>query len=448
MISTARRLIGAFVGAVAVAVVVIVPAQAARKAFVVGNSAYTAAPPLPNPANDARDLAARLTSLGYQVTTGVDLTRADFLKRFQAFVQTLAQDDVALLFYAGHALQIGGENYLFPVDARVEKEADARSNLVSLNALLADLSRSTRNRLVILDACRNNPFEETLANAQATRSVGGASRGLARVYAGVGSFIAYSTQPGNVALDGTGRNSPFTTALLKHITEPGLDVHAVMRRVRGDVQQVTAEQQVPWENSSLVDEIAFAGGVTASSAGAVVASPPVTSKIAVVEAKRVPTAPAEQFSYVSGLDPKGDNFLALRAGTTPDAARIATMGPDTMLKVVGSNGLWKNVVLRDGTRGWAHGSFIACCRTLGGMAGPSALVPATPAAANSCDALWTERNAIWHRAGYCFTNDRGKQIFGNGGCTRDQVAAQAAMSAAERKRVDDLLAQEKQLGCR
>ncbi|MEQ1649820.1 MAG: caspase family protein, partial [Hyphomicrobiaceae bacterium] len=340
---------------VAASVGVVEPAQAARKAFVVGNSAYSAAPPLPNSANDARDLAARLTGLGYQVTTGVDLTRVEFLRRFQAFAQSLSQEDVALLFYAGHALQVGGENYLFPIDARVEKEADARTNLVPLNALLADLSRSTRNRLVILDACRNNPFEDALANAQATRSAGGASRGLARVYAGVGSFIAYSTQPGNVALDGTGRNSPFTTALLKHITEPGLDVHAVMRRVRGDVQRVTAEQQVPWENSSLVDEVAFSGAVVSPTVAPVAASGAGTSKMVSVEAKRMPTAPAEQFSYVSGLDPKGDNFLTLRAGTGADAARIATMGPDTPLKVVGSSGAWKNVVLRDGTRGWAHG---------------------------------------------------------------------------------------------
>ncbi|MEQ1649570.1 MAG: YARHG domain-containing protein, partial [Hyphomicrobiaceae bacterium] len=124
-----------------------------------------------------------------------------------------------------------------------------------------------------------------------------------------------------------------------------------------------------------------------------------------------------------------------------------TMGPDTPLKVVGSSGAWKNVVLRDGTRGWAHGHFIACCKSLGGAV-VSAATPTQPVAANSCDALWTERNAIWHRVGYCFTNDRGKQAFGNAGCSRDQAAAQGAMSAVERRRVDELLTQEKQMGCR
>ena len=130
---------------------------------------------------------------------------------------------------------------------------------VPLNALLADLSRLTRTRIVILDACRDNPFADGIARTEGTRSLG-TTKGLARVYAGVGSFIVYSTQPGNVALDGSGRNSPFTKALLDHMALAGADVHAVMRRVRADVQQHTREQQIPWENSSLIDEVAFASG--------------------------------------------------------------------------------------------------------------------------------------------------------------------------------------------
>ena len=259
----ASRLVSHGLLAALIAMTLVIAAQSAaaatRKAFVVGNSTYVHATSLPNPANDARDLAAKLKGLGYEVTLGLDLTRADFLKRFQDFARSLQQDDVALVYYAGHALQIGGENYLFPTDAAVQKEADARTRLVPLNALLADVTRASRNRIVILDACRNNPFAEEIAVAQATRSMG-QSRGLARVYAGVGSFIAYSTQPGNIAADGAGRNSPFTDALLKHIGQQGADVHAVMRRVRADVQRATAELQIPWENSSLVDEVTFAGG--------------------------------------------------------------------------------------------------------------------------------------------------------------------------------------------
>ena len=205
-------------------------------------------------------------------------------------------------------------------------------------ALLADLSRATRNRIVILDACRNNPFADDIAKAQETRSAG-TSRGLARVYAGVGSFIAYSTQPGNVALDGNGRNSPFTEALLRHMATPGADVHAVMRRVRGDVQKATSEQQIPWENSSLVDEVSFAVGGGTEVAQSSVPLPPSQS----VSAPRVqpPASPAPSYHYVSGLDPKGDNFLALRTGTGADGQRIATLGPDTMLKVLESRGEWR-----------------------------------------------------------------------------------------------------------
>ncbi len=248
-------------------------AQAEQKSFIIGNSNYAHTTSLPNPVNDARDLAARLQASGHQVTLGLDVNRTQFLQSFQSFAASLRTEDLALVFFAGHALQIGGENYLFPVDARVEKEADARSHLVPLNALLADLSRTTRSRIVILDACRSNPFADEIANAQATRS-GGLSRGLARVYAGVGSFIAYSTQPGNVALDGSGRNSPFTDALLRHLALPGADVHAVMRRVRADVQRVTNEQQIPWENSSLVDEVAFVGQAAGSSDQPARLSPP------------------------------------------------------------------------------------------------------------------------------------------------------------------------------
>lgn len=424
-------------------------AHAARRAFVVGNSTYRSAPQLPNPANDARDLAQRLEGLGYRVTLLVDAGRGAFLQSYQSFIASLQSDDLALLYYAGHGLQIGGENYLFPVDATVDSEADAKSRLVPLNALLADLSRATRTRIVILDACRNNPFGEKLAQSEATRSAG-LTRGLARVYAGVGSFIAYSTQPGNVALDGRGRNSPFTEALLRHMTVPGADVHAVMRRVRADVQQATSEQQVPWENSSLIDEVAFGNGAAQPAPAPQTLPAPQRPQ---PDLPRAP-APARSYAYVTGLDPKGDNFLALRTSPTSTGVRIATLGPDTLLDVLESQGDWRRVALLDGTTGWAHGNWIKCCRTVAvarpGV--PSALSPAparpVPAATESCDALWQRRNAIWHRNGYCFTSAKGQQVFGNQGCSRNEAAARAAMSAAERAEIDTLADREKQLGCR
>ncbi|MGE0698524.1 MAG: caspase family protein [Hyphomicrobiaceae bacterium] len=427
-------------------------ALAARRAFVVGNSAYASAPHLPNPANDARDLARRLEAIGYKVTLGIDLGRAQFLQSFQAFAATLRSDDVALLYFAGHGLQIGGENYLFPVDATVGSEADARTRLVPLNALIADLSRGTRTRLVILDACRNNPFGEKLAETGATRSAG-LGQGLARVYAGVGSFIAYSTQPGNVALDGRGRNSPFTEALIRHMADAAADVHAVMRRVRVDVQRATAEQQIPWENSSLIEEMSFAEVATAAptTASPSVARPP-APRVASAPVPEAPRSPVVQrsYAYVTGLDPSGDNFLALRGRPGPDGPRIATMGPDTLLQILESSGDWRRVQLLDGSTGWAHGNWIRCCRTVGVpvAAGLPKPPPQAAPSVESCDSIWQRRNAIWHRHGYCFTTTKGQQVFGNQGCSRDQAAARAAMSPADRTLVDALAAQEKALGCR
>lgn len=441
-----RRLIIALVGALILATAT-GPSLAANKAFVVGNATYAHADALTNPANDARDFAARLTSLGYEVSLELDAPRAGLLAAFQAFTRGLAQDDLALFYFAGHALQIGGENYLFPSDARLDSDKDVGTRLVPLNALLADLTRASRTRIVILDACRNNPFSDELAaKLPQTRSTGGLTRGLARVYAGVGSFIAYSTQPGNTALDGDGRNSPFTGALLKHMAEPGIDVHGVMRRVRADVQKATLEKQIPWENSSLVDEVAFrSGGGAPQPAGP--PSSPRTQPSPAASPQSAERRPAETYSYVTGLDPSGDNFLALRAAPGGGGQRIATMGPDTLLKVVEASGSWRRVVLLDGTSGWAHGNWIACCRSL---RGGTSVAPANSvrSTADTCDDLWNRRNAIWHRHKYCFTTERGQRAFGNVGCSRDQAAARAAMSEAEQAEVDALVARERAQSCK
>jgi hypothetical protein len=477
MRSVWRRASGAC-GAILVAIVVAATAaandaEAARRAFIVGNANYLHATPLANPANDARDLATQLRALGWDVTVQFDASRSALLKGFASFSSALKPDDLSLVYFAGHAMQFGGENYLAPVDAQVKSEDDVRRQFVPLNALLADLSRLTRTRIVILDACRDNPLAEGLSRAEGTRSLGTA-KGLARVYAGVGSFIVYSTQPGNVALDGTGRNSPFTKALLDHMSLAGADVHAVMRRVRADVQLNTREQQIPWENSSLIEEVAFAsGGVSPTAAlppslssppadapppaAASPPSPPASQQTATRGAPARPAPPPENFHYVTGLDPKGDNFLALRTGPLPSDTRIATMGPDTLLRIRESRGVWRRVELIDGMSGWAHSKWIACCRTLAPRPWAVTTVPAspppppsrvTPAAAASCDGLWRERNAIWHRHGYCFTTARGRAAFDTSSCFRDQGAARAAMSASERSTVDALLARERAQGCR
>jgi len=166
--------------------------------------------------------------------------------------------DVALLFYAGHGLQVSGKNYLVPVDAKLQVERDLDFEAISLDFVLKqmELDRDDKTNIVFLDACRDNPLARNLARSMGTRS-GTIAQGLAQVQAGVGTFIAYSTQPGNVALDGEGRNSPFTAALVKDLRLPDRNLNAVMIEVRKDVTAATGGKQVPWDLSALTGDFYF-----------------------------------------------------------------------------------------------------------------------------------------------------------------------------------------------
>ena len=237
------------------------PAEARRVALVIGNSAYEHAVPLENPKNDADALAAVLERLDFEVVKGIDLKRSEFEKTVRNFSRTVRGAEVALLFYAGHGLQVNGLNYLAPIDARLTDEADLDFETVQLATILKQMEREAKTNLIFLDACRDNPLAKNLARSMGTRSVS-VGRGLARVNSGIGTLIAFATEPGNVALDGEGANSPFTTALLSHIETPGLDIAQLMRRVRRDVMTLTAERQVPWNNSSLTGDFYFSGKVT------------------------------------------------------------------------------------------------------------------------------------------------------------------------------------------
>ncbi|MCR9139831.1 MAG: caspase family protein [Alphaproteobacteria bacterium] len=228
-------------------------AAAERVALVMGNGNYIHTDPLQNAVNDATDIATALRSIGFRVFEGVDLSRREALLLIQDFSQVLSLTDTALFFFAGHATQIGTDNYIMPVDVQPGSEEELVGSSIRMQSILSTLENRAGTRIVILDACRNNPFVQ---NPGASRSAD-ASRGLFKMDAGIGSFIAYSTEPGNVAADGTGRNSPFTTALLKHISEPQ-DIHAIMRSVRADVIEASGRRQIPWENSALIDEVFLA----------------------------------------------------------------------------------------------------------------------------------------------------------------------------------------------
>ncbi|HQW38134.1 MAG TPA: caspase family protein [Usitatibacteraceae bacterium] len=240
--------------AAALASATILPALAEKKiALVIGNAAYPAAP-LRNPVNDARAMAERLKAIGYDVALHTDVAQRDFTRAVSQFGQRLAPGSVALFYYAGHGMQVRGRNFLVPVDADIQSEASARSEAVDLDLVLEQLGPS-RLAMVILDACRNNPFEGRF------RSAGGS--GLAQVDAPKGTLLAYATAPGKVASDGEGSHGLYTAELMKAMDLPGAKVEEVFKAVRVNVIKATAGAQVPWESSSLTGDYFFRPAVAA-----------------------------------------------------------------------------------------------------------------------------------------------------------------------------------------
>jgi len=228
------------------------PAQAERRvALVVGNSDYLHSSKLKNARNDAAAMSAALRRLNFDVLEGTDLDEQEFRRLVRDFAVKIEGAQVALFFYAGHGLQVAGRNYLLPVNASLKRELDLEFEALPLDLVMTQMERGQRTNIVLLDACRNNPLVDDLARSMGTRSAS-LGRGLARVETGVGTYVGFSTQPGNVALDGEGQNSPFASALLKNIETPGLDIETLMRQVREDVITTTNGRQVPWGNSSLI----------------------------------------------------------------------------------------------------------------------------------------------------------------------------------------------------
>lgn len=225
-----------------------------RIALVVGNSAYQHTATLRNPHNDASDVAVSLKRLGFEVLTGIDLDKRSMERSIRQFGQMLVGADVALFFYAGHGLQVFGQNYLLPTDARLSSEGDVDFESIPLLLILKQMEREAKASLLLLDACRDNPIARNLARTMGTRAAT-VGQGLAEVRTGVGTLISFSTQPGNVALDGSGRNSPYTAALIKHVEVPGRDISATLIHVRNEVVNATLGKQVPWEHTSLLGQV-------------------------------------------------------------------------------------------------------------------------------------------------------------------------------------------------
>ncbi|MFI3190281.1 MAG: caspase domain-containing protein [Methylococcales bacterium] len=220
-----------------------------RVALVIGNSAYQFTGALPNPVNDARDIAQVLEKLKFKVILKTDASLEVMADAIYQFGENLKGGGVGLFYYSGHGLQVKGENYLLPVDANLMREDDIKRKAINANDVMEKMGEGKSHlNLVFMDACRNNPFPSS------TRAV---SRGLIGMNAPNGTLVVFSTNPGNVAADGSGRNGTYTKHLLEQMSQPKLEIGMMLRKVRTAVKEDTGGQQVPWENGSIEGEFFF-----------------------------------------------------------------------------------------------------------------------------------------------------------------------------------------------
>ena len=285
-----------------------------RIALVIGNSTY-ASGPLPNPANDAQMMADTLTSLGFDVIARRNADQNTMKRAIQDFGSRLEKGGpsaVGLFYYAGHGVQLNGRNYLIPTTAQIDREGDVEIEAVSADWVIEQM-RYARNRLniVILDACRNNPF---------TRSMRSVDHGLATMDAPAGILIAYSTAPGAVAMDGNGRDSPYTEALSQAMRNQHEPVEQVFKHVRVGVMSATANKQVPWESSSLTGDFYFSGAQSAAATATATAAPRAAS-VAEDPPKSSSEGIGSRISNWFGLGKSGDEKPGpAPAGSKPSAS--------------------------------------------------------------------------------------------------------------------------------
>lgn len=274
-----------------------IPGGERRVALVVGIGAYETAS-LKNPVNDAQDIAQALRELGFEVAYRENLNQNDLKRSIRGFGEQVRDSDIALFYYAGHGIQVKGSNYLVPIGAKIEREEEVEYECVDAGFVLAAMENAPGTKIVILDACRNNPF------ARGFRS---ASRGLATMTAPSGTLVAYATAPGSVASDGDARNGLYTQELLKFMRHPGLSIEEVFKRVRVSVLGLTQGKQTPWESSSLIGDFYFIKEAN-------IESPPETGRSNEVRALNIDEFNGSSFgdtfgiTYVEALDGQGALF--------------------------------------------------------------------------------------------------------------------------------------------
>jgi caspase domain-containing protein len=237
-----------------------------RVALVIGNGAYANTAQLPNPPHDAEDVAIALKHSGFQVIQGIDLRQAEMQDLTIRFARAASNADVAMFYYSGHAMQYNGVNYLMPVDAVLTDEADLK-RFVRVDDIVNDLQQAKNLRILVLDSCRDNPLAESLKRSAGMTRAAAIGRGLSRVEAPRGTIVSFSTQSGQVAADGSGRNSPYTAAFLKHIEEPQ-EIGDVFRDISSDVYDTSGKTQLPELSLSIIGKFYLNGPVSVTVAPA------------------------------------------------------------------------------------------------------------------------------------------------------------------------------------
>lgn len=313
-----------------------------RVALMIGNASYQNGALL-NPVNDATDIGAKLETLGFQVFYGRNLDREGMVRRMQEFRAALRQSGIGLFFYSGHAVEIGGRNYLLPVNnADIRTVEDVEVYGLEAQRLLTQMEASgTQLNVVILDACRDNPLPSTVKSAK---------KGLARMEAQQGTIIAYATREGQTAADGNGRNSPYSAALLKFLGEPGLEISGLFNRVGLEVSRSTLGEQVPWVSSSPVPPVMLAGAsslidMSVSEPGESWFQPgscvtrdlelPLIDEL-VETLHRYPDLRVEIVGHADGVEPDALKLSACRANRVKSYMEFREVAPDRIVRVIGA----------------------------------------------------------------------------------------------------------------
>lgn len=297
------------------------PAQAERRvALVIGNAQYQSVPKLANPGNDARAMTTALKTLGFDsVTTRLDLGHDQFLAALRDFAREADQADWAVVYYSGHGIEVGGVNYMIPVDARLSTDRDVELEAVDIGKVLVTVDTAKKLRIVILDACRDNPFASQIKRTSASRSVG---RGLGRVEPDAGTLVVYAAKHGETAQDGDGSNSPFATSLIARIHTPNLEVRRLFDVVRDDVMDRTRGQQQPFAYGSLSgrEDYYFQRTTAAPTTAAPTTAPPTTTpapppSAAPVAAPTVAPAPGTRAAWIAKDCPHCPEMVSIPPGS-------------------------------------------------------------------------------------------------------------------------------------